>query len=202
MSSNLVIAKRLLGQYGLFQPGTNGNNNVNGAGAQVPVFPVTGQGQGGNPIPQNQSNVGTPGAAIVNGIYVGQGIKAAYDSGPLFFDECSGWSRIGIMPRAETPGQAWNGLSATVYGTYDWDTASGALTTYSVTTGLRTSGNENWFQIPVPAVESAGDVATWKNPLIAAGDAFWINSNGMLAIRISMGTLVSGAVLFSIVWEP
>ena len=104
--------------------------------------------------------------------------------------------------RPETPGNAWNGLSATISGTYDWDTASGALTTYNTSTGLRSGGNEVWFQIPVPQVESSGDTATWKNPLIAAGDAFWINSNGMLAIRINVTALVSGAVLFAIVWEP
>ena len=202
MSSNLVIAKRLLGQYGLFQPGRNGNFNVNAAGAQVPYIPNAAQGGVGATVPANLTQNGQPGAAISNGVYLGQGISSAsFDSGPLFFQEASGWSRIGIAVRADVPGNAWGGLTATIYGTFDWDTACGALTTYSATTGLRTSGNETWFPIPIPSLQS-GDAGTWKNPLVVAGDAFWINSNGMLAIRILVSTLVSGAVLFGIVWEP
>ena len=203
MSSNIGVTKALLGRYGLFQPGVLGNNNVNAAGVQIPMFIGTTTIPSTNVIPANLSSLsnGTPGSSVSNGNYQGQGIVSTFDSGPLFFQQCSGWAKWGVMARSDIPGNPVNGLSATVYGTWDWDTASGALTTYSATTGLRTGGNENWFQIPTPSVESSGDTATWVNPITGYGQGFWTNAH-VLAIRINVTALVSGSVLFSIWATP
>lgn len=204
MSSNVSISKSLLGRYGLFQPGTLGNNNVNAAGVQIPMFIGTTTLPSTNVIPANLSALsnGTPGSIVTNGSYPGQGIQAAgFDSGPLFFQQCSGWSKWGILVRSDIPanGGAIQGLSATIYGTWDWDTATGALTTYSTTTGLRTAGNENWVQIGTPSQQS-GD-GMYNNPLTGLGQGFWFNSD-WLAIRILVTNLTGGSVLFSIAVIP
>lgn len=200
MSSNMGRTKALLGRYGLFQPGVLGNLNT------TPIFPSTTQGQAANVIPANLSAAanGTPGSLVTNGTYTGQGISVAgFDSGPLFFEQCTGWGKWGVMARPDIPGNqgAIQGLSASIYGTYDWDTASGALTTYSTTTGLRTAGNENWFLIPTPLNESSGDTGVYSNPLTGISQAFWSNAS-ILAIRIVVSTLTGGSVLFSIWATP
>ena len=198
MSSNIGVTKALLGRYGLFQPCMLGNNNVNAAGAQVPVFPATTQGQAANVIPANLSSYsnGTPGSAVSNGSYPGQGIQGVFDSGPLFFQQCSGWTKWGITARSDIPANSGQvqGFSAAIYTTFDWDTASGALTTYSTTTGLRTAGNEFWTPLPTLSEQSGN---TWSNPLTAVGQSYWSNAH-CLAIRIQVTALTGGAVLFAI----
>lgn len=198
MSSNMGRTKALLGRYGLFQPGMLGNYNVNAAGAQVPWFPVTAQGADNNVIPANLSSSanGTPGSTVTNGSYPGQGITGVFDSGPLFFEQCSGWTKWGITARSDIPANSGQvqGFSAAIYTTFDWDTASGALTTYSTTTGLRTAGTEFWTPLPTVSDQSGN---TWNNPMTAVGQSYWSNTH-ILALRISVTAITGGSVLFSI----
>lgn len=188
----------LLGKYGVFAAGRYGNANttVQWNPQSNPNQAISADAQ--NVTPANLSTANTPGVPITNGNYAGQGITAAFDSGPILFQQTTGWAKWGVMVRPDIPGNGnqIQGLSASVYGTYDQDTASGILTTYN-SNGIRTGGNENWFLLPVPAVESSGDVATWKNPLLANGDAFWSNAH-LAAIRINVTAITGGAVLFAI----
>lgn len=196
----------LLGRYGLFAAKYAGNSNVTPIwttitpGAASSTLQAGSQGMMGNVIPANLSTAQAPGLGVTNGNYAGQGITGAFDSGPLFFQVASGWTKWGVMARSDIPGNPINGLSATVYGTWDQDTADGTLTTYNANGIVTSSANSNWYQAVTPSTESSGDTAVWSNPLTALGQAFWSNTH-YLAIRINVSALVSGSVLFVIYAE-
>jgi hypothetical protein len=204
VSSNINVDKSLLGRYGLFSAGVLGNNNVNASNVQVPMFLGSTTLPAANVVPANLSSLsnGTPGSIVTNGTYTGQGISAApFDSGPLFFQRNTGWAKWGVQVRPDIPGNggAIQGLSATLYGTWDWDTATGALTTYSSTTGLRTAGNENWVQVGT-ASQQSGD-GMYNNPMTAWGQGFSFN-NPFLALRVLVTNLTGGSVLFAFTVVP
>jgi hypothetical protein len=161
MSSNIATeAARggyLLGQYGLFGAKTNGNSNT------WPIFFRLTDGstyrnvQPANPVPG-------AGRTVSGSDYASQGIEAAFDSGPLLWEQCRGWSQWGVQLRPATPGGDVTGASVQVRGTFDLDTADGTLTVYDPATGLRTGGDENWFVIPA--------APTANNPITAPGQVF------------------------------
>lgn len=187
----------LLGRYGLFPAKQLGNTNTS-----VQKNLQTDGTILGNLTPANLSTAGTPGASVTNGNYVGQGITGAFDSGPLLFQVCSGWAKWGVMVRPDIPGNQnqIQGLSATIYGTNDLDTADGTLTTYNANGGVTSSANSIWFPIPTPSLQT-GDGQTFSNPITAAGQAFWCNQH-WAAIRINVSAITGGAVLFVIFAEP
>jgi hypothetical protein len=192
----------LLGRYGVFGAGRYGNTNANAQGAQVPLWttvsnPNNGEAQQtGNVIPANLSTQGTqPGSNVTNGNYAGQGITGTFDSGPILFQQCTGWTKWGVMVRPDIPGGTVNGLSATIYGTWDVDTANGSLTTYNTNGIVTSSANSNWFQLPSPSQQS-GETTT-ANPLTGFNTVFWNNWH-LVAIRINVTNLTSGSILFNI----